>query len=213
MSIFIFTNVCLSLFSLSLSLFPNLPPFPACLQSMKENGDDDDDEGSNFGQGKSNKETLPNLKIAHVITVTCATPMVEEAEKKFPEMETSSTSAEENGGGENDLPEADQKPYEASKAEINEKEKQVELKEQCEDDDGFGGNQFDTNFEAHFEANFEDAFASQTIEQINAEASSSDKKDSPSEMPKQVVGGRASIPEELDSHQLARLQNLKESNA
>lgn len=136
--------------------------------------------------------------------------MVEDAEKKFldsDEPPPAATSTDENG--ENDLPEADQKPYEATKG--NEKEKRVELKEQCEDDDGFGGNQFEANFDANFEANFEDAFASQTIEQI--EASSSDKKDSPSDLPKQVIGGRASIPEELDSHQLARLQNLKESNA
>lgn len=123
---------------------------------------------------------------------------MEDADKKF--------EVEENGSGENDLPEADQKPYKANKSQVNEKEKQVELKEQCDDDDGFGGNQFETNFEANFEANFEDAF-------VPAEASTSEKKDSPSEMPKQVVGGRASIPEELDSHQLARLQNLKESNA
>lgn len=179
---------------------------------MKENGEEDE-EGSSFGQGNSKKEARPNLSVAQII-VTCATPCVEDAEKKFPEMEASSTSTEENNAGENDLPEADQKPYRAKKSE-NEKEKQVELKEQCEDDDGFGGNQFETNFEANFEANFEDAFASQTIEEINAEASSSqpEKKESPSEMPKQVVGGRASIPEELDSHQLARLQNLKESNA
>lgn len=35
----------------------------------------------------------------------------------------------------------------------------------------------------------------------------------PTEEPKQVVGGRASIPDELEPHQLACLQNLKESNA
>lgn len=183
---------------------------------LKENGEEDeDDEGGGFGQGKSKKETQPNLSVAQII-VTCATPMVEDAEKRFIEPEASSTSAEENGGGENDLPEADQKPYQASKSEINEKEKQVELKEQCEDDDGFGGggNQFEANFDANFEANFEDAFASQTIEQIEASSSSkADQKDSPTGIPKQVVGGRASIPEELDSQQLARLQNLKESNA
>ncbi|XP_048523850.1 protein nervous wreck-like isoform X3 [Dendroctonus ponderosae] len=34
-----------------------------------------------------------------------------------------------------------------------------------------------------------------------------------SDPPKQVVGGRASIPDELEPHQLARLQDLKESNA
>ncbi|KAJ3661087.1 hypothetical protein Zmor_005506 [Zophobas morio] len=35
----------------------------------------------------------------------------------------------------------------------------------------------------------------------------------PDAEPKQVVGGRASIPDELEPHQLARLQDLKESNA
>ncbi|XP_050308619.1 protein nervous wreck isoform X3 [Anthonomus grandis grandis] len=33
------------------------------------------------------------------------------------------------------------------------------------------------------------------------------------DVPKQIVGGRASIPDELEPHQLARLQDLKESNA
>lgn len=182
------------------------------LRHLKENGEGEEDD---FGEGKSKKATQPNLSVAQII-VTCATPMVEDAEKKFLDEEEPSTS--ETGAGENDLPEADQKPYDASKKvkKENEKEKQVELKEQCEEDDGFGSNKFEANFEANFDANFEDAFASQTVEEINASAESSsksDKKDSPSDMPKQVVGGRASIPEELDSQQLARLQNLKESNA
>lgn len=71
-------------------------------------------------------------------------------------------------------------------------------------DDGFGA-----NFEANFDANFDDAFAggAQSAD-VNAELSVDDVQ-----TPKQVVGGRASIPEELDSNQLARLQNLKESNA
>lgn len=47
-----------------------------------------------------------------------------------------------------------------------------------------------------FEANFDDAFG-ETPEAI---------------LPKQL-GGRASIPDELEPHQLERLQNLKESNA
>ncbi|XP_055603690.1 protein nervous wreck [Uranotaenia lowii] len=64
---------------------------------------------------------------------------------------------------------------------------------------------FEANFEANFAANFDDAFGS---------SSSSNSQPEPEpEIPKQVVGGRASIPEELEPHQLARLQNLKESNA
>lgn len=71
------------------------------------------------------------------------------------------------------------------------------------------GDGFEANFEAHFDANFDDAFSggAQSAD-INAELRGDDVQ-----TPKQVVGGRASIPEELDSNQLARLQNLKESNA
>lgn len=138
--------------------------------------------------------------------MTCATPQVEEPETKFPD-ETSE---------ENDLPEADQKPTVSSappKApppvhapdnhKISEKEQKEEVKEQC-DEDGFGADNFGANFEAHFEANFEDAFTPQTPVEESPAAE---------EVPKQVVGGRASIPDELAPHQLARLQNLKESNA
>lgn len=117
--------------------------------------------------------------------------MVEE-EKKFPELDD--TVVETTNAATNVVEKKD--------AAVSEKEKQVEDKEQCEDD-GFGGDNFGANFEAHFEANFEDAFASQTVEEIKASG----------DVPKQVVGGRASIPEELDSHQLERLQSLKESNA
>lgn len=54
--------------------------------------------------------------------------------------------------------------------------------------------------EHFFEANFDEAFQEDAFkEEPNA--------------PKVVTGGRASIPDELAPHQLARLQNLKESNA
>lgn len=56
-------------------------------------------------------------------------------------------------------------------------------------------NAFEANFDAAFEANFDNAFGEDA------------------EVPKQVVGGRASIPDELEPQQLARLQSLKESNA
>ncbi|XP_023172376.2 protein nervous wreck isoform X7 [Drosophila hydei] len=81
---------------------------------------------------------------------------------------------------------------------------------------------FEADFEANFDANFDDAFAGSaggggggggggqsTGLDMNTEAQAEDVI----EAPKQVVGGRASIPEELDSNQLARLENLKESNA
>ncbi|XP_059217219.1 protein nervous wreck isoform X3 [Stomoxys calcitrans] len=75
---------------------------------------------------------------------------------------------------------------------------------------------FEANFEANFDANFDDAFANagggggggpQSVDESEQEQAAD------VDAPKQVVGGRASIPEELDSNQLARLQNLKESNA
>ncbi|KRF83876.1 uncharacterized protein Dvir_GJ12746, isoform H [Drosophila virilis] len=96
-----------------------------------------------------------------------------------------------------------------------------------------GSTGFEADFEANFDANFDDAFAasgaaaeagpaagggsggggggggqSSSLD-LNCEAPAEDVI----ETPKQVVGGRASIPEELDSNQLARLENLKESNA
>lgn len=53
----------------------------------------------------------------------------------------------------------------------------------------------DNKFEANFEANFDGAFGVPKPK-----------------LPKQL-GGRASIPDELEPHQLERLQSLKESNA
>uniref|UniRef100_A0A182FFG9 FCH and double SH3 domains protein 2 n=2 Tax=Anopheles albimanus TaxID=7167 RepID=A0A182FFG9_ANOAL len=73
--------------------------------------------------------------------------------------------------------------------------------------DPFGAH-FEANFEANFAANFDDAFGGG-----GGGGSAGDDSASQPEIPKQVVGGRASIPEELEPHQLARLQNLKESNA
>ncbi|KAI8126202.1 F-BAR and double SH3 domains protein 2 [Lucilia cuprina] len=73
------------------------------------------------------------------------------------------------------------------------------------------GGAFEANFEANFDANFDDAFASRGGGPQSMDESKQEDVDVGA--PKQVVGGRASIPEELDSNQLERLQNLKESNA
>ena len=84
---------------------------------------------------------------------------------------------------------------------------------------------FEVDFDAHFEANFDDAFGNNNNNNNNNATVANNDAFAPSriddafssssepEIPKQVVGGRASIPEELEPHQLARLQNLKESNA
>lgn len=85
------------------------------------------------------------------------------------------------------------KPHGAMKPTVQPPPPPIKAKEKREEP------QADENaFEANFEANFDDAFGNFGDEQQH---------------PIQVVGGRASIPEELDSHQLERLQNLKESNA
>lgn len=48
---------------------------------------------------------------------------------------------------------------------------------------------------------------------MDCESPTSPEQDGIQSPPKQVQGGRASIPDELEPHQLARLQDLKESNA
>lgn len=97
---------------------------------------------------------------------------------------------------------------------------------------GGGSSGFEANFEANFDANFDDAFAGagsglggggggggEQSHDLDVNGEPGETGSDPAageediEAPKQVVGGRASIPEELDSNQLARLQNLKESNA
>ncbi|XP_075162935.1 FCH and double SH3 domains nervous wreck isoform X2 [Haematobia irritans] len=116
---------------------------------------------------------------------------------------------------EEDLPSSDQdhdssdvQPLDEAEDPFNEKSNAAGASESSA-----GG--FEANFEANFDANFDDAFANtgggggggpQSVDESEQEQTDVDA-------PKQVVGGRASIPEELDSNQLARLQNLKESNA
>ncbi|XP_053956001.1 protein nervous wreck isoform X3 [Anastrepha ludens] len=176
-----------------------------------------------------------NLGMAQII-VTAATPMVEDGtDKSFPPVG-------ESDGGSADAATAktassdDGKPVKQKKVEpkqlaqiaadenenheddthSSDQDPDSEVKTLQEAEDPFNekgsvdaGNGFEANFEANFDANFDDAFAggAQSAD-LNAEPSVDDVQ-----APKQVVGGRASIPEELDSNQLARLQNLKESNA
>ncbi|GAB0090261.1 Protein nervous wreck [Sergentomyia squamirostris] len=152
-----------------------------------------DDGGEDFG-----------LNVVHV-TVTAATPMAEHPEMTFPavkedveaEEAEEATAAHED---EKDLPSPP--PQEQAPLEREDSPEDLPPPEApapalpTPESDPFGdGGQFEANFEADFSANFEDAFAGDP------------------EPPKQVVGGRASIPEELAPHQLERLQNLKESNA
>ncbi|XP_055537700.1 protein nervous wreck [Wyeomyia smithii] len=202
-------------------------------------------------------ESENQLNFAQII-VTAATPMHEDADKKFPpppaneedddqgednqpeeivekqEQEKQEVSAKEKSKAESPPKEQPQQPKQAppskpptlpkpvkppsppkpAKAESPPKEQHKvtsppvnEILEEESDEEEFAPAPleepaapfeatFDAKFEANFAANFDDAFGN-----------------GPAEIPKQVVGGRASIPEELEPHQLARLQNLKESNA
>lgn len=155
------------------------------------------------------------------ISVTAATPMVEDADKEFlPQEEEESRDSPPEPE-----PEIQQQPqptqmtasevYNDTILEESEPEDDEPIKpppkmappplppaaaaaaaqEKKSDPESPDPNAFEANFEAAFEANFDSAF------------------DNDSEVPKQVVGGRASIPDELDTQQLARLQDLKESNA
>lgn len=150
------------------------------------------------------------------ISVTAATPMAEHPEMAFPpvkeEVEAEEAEAEEcakeSPPGEDedkDLPPPPPQEIQENPEEVDDfgedlpppVEKPPEAPAiPAPESDPFGADgEFEANFEANFSANFEDAFAGDP------------------EPPKQVVGGRASIPEELAPHQLERLQNLKESNA
>ncbi|XP_054734814.1 protein nervous wreck isoform X2 [Anastrepha obliqua] len=220
---------------------PSMPP-PVLIQEPGMEDDISDDGNSppslpppalNIGSSKEGNSL--NLGMAQII-VTAATPMVEDGtDKSFPPVgesdggsvdaataktassddgkpvkqkkvepkQLAQTAADENENHEDDTHSSDQDP-------------DSEVKTLQEADDPFNekgsvdaGNGFEANFEANFDANFDDAFAGGAQSaNLNAEPSVDDVQ-----APKQVVGGRASIPEELDSNQLARLQNLKESNA
>ncbi|XP_017495025.1 PREDICTED: uncharacterized protein LOC108383156 [Rhagoletis zephyria] len=188
--------------------------------------------------GTSKEGNSLNLGMAQII-VTAATPMVEDGtDKSFPPVgesdggsaaEAAATAKTASGGNDKAVKQKKVEPKPvapAAAADENENheddthssdqdpDSEVKTLQEAEDPfnekgSGDAGDGFEANFEAHFDANFDDAFSggAQSAD-INAELSADDVQ-----TPKQVVGGRASIPEELDSNQLARLQNLKESNA
>lgn len=150
------------------------------------------------------------------ISVTAATPMVEDADKEFlPQEEEEARDSPPEPEPEVQQPQPTQQQQPQAVTEVY-NDTILEESEPDEDDEPMKSppkmappplppaakedtepdpNAFEANFEAAFEANFDNAFGDD------------------SEVPKQVVGGRASIPDELEPQQLARLQDLKESNA
>lgn len=140
------------------------------------------------------------------VTITAATPMCEHAETGFPQPpEAESQSGEVSEDQEEAVAESPTSSQSSNSPPISSPpamppppapptviRPKPDVVPQAEVDP----NHFEANFDAAFDADFDAAF-----------------EEPEDNTPKQVVGGRASIPEELDSHQLERLQNLKESNA
>ena len=164
------------------------------------------------------------------IVITAATPMIEEAEHAFPPVEnTSGDIADEQTQQDDRVPAQDgATDFELAGEDVMTNGAISEHRDE-EEDDGFeDGDRAPEN---------EPAFVCQDDgddqpDSAQYPASSSTEGDCDTTGPstadnsisnvhmanddtelKQVIGGRASIPDELEPHQLARLQDLKESNA
>ncbi|KAF5277094.1 hypothetical protein FQA39_LY06332 [Lamprigera yunnana] len=164
------------------------------------------------------------LGVAQIV-ITAATPMVEEAEKTFPPIEEESPSVNH----------VDEKLKDANKEQIDEEEEEDESRTTdqtiCENkiNEQVVKKETDTPDEIEGRPNLEDQTESSTLPVSSSTGSDGETtgpstaenslshtvshEDDVTEPPKQVVGGRASIPDELEPHQLAQLQDLKESNA
>lgn len=163
------------------------------------NGDDEE------GQKKSSEDF--GLEVAQIV-ITAATPMIEEPDQPFPQTEDPNVIREEDEEEEEEEPEEYEQKEEEEPAEksptlpIEEEEKSPTTENQPVDctaqhvSSSTGSEAGDTTGPSTAENSVSHAPPAEDVSE-----------------PKQVVGGRASIPDELEPHQLACLQNLKESNA
>ncbi|KAK4877431.1 hypothetical protein RN001_009937 [Aquatica leii] len=176
-------------------------------EDLEETAEKDDED---FGLG-----------VAQIV-ITAATPMVEDADKSFPPIEeTPSVNHvdEQVKIDKDDIEEEDEdesKTIEQTICENKIAEQKTKKESETPDD-------------AEGRTNVEDQTESSTLPVSSSTGSDGDTtgpstaensisqtvshEDDITEPPKQVVGGRASIPDELEPHQLAQLQDLKESNA
>lgn len=127
------------------------------------------------------------------IEITAATPMVEDVDKSFPPSEDSPCANHVDEEGDE---EEEQVQTGESKKEIEVAEEQATESSPLPISSSTGSDGETTG----------PSTAENSISQTGAE-------EELGEAPKQVIGGRASIPDELEPHQLAQLQDLKESNA
>lgn len=171
--------------------------------------DDNDDE---FGLG-----------VAQIV-ITAATPMVEDTDHSFPPPEETPTNhvnkeeqskvdAEET---KDDVDTREQPPQEpvdvlpeeqVSSKTVSQQDLETIASEEAEDKSAIDDQPDQYPVSSSTEGDGE------TTGPSTAENSISNIPPIEDTEPKQVVGGRASIPDELEPHQLARLQDLKESNA
>lgn len=168
-------------------------------------GDQVDDEGNfapNFAQ----------------IVITAATPMVEDPEKKFPpvEKENEETHKEEQCQKEPEIPKQEPPQVEKISEPTSEQKHETKIEEEMEtriEEDEVSTADDQPADCGPFPVSSSSASEGESTGPSTAENSQQQDQDIDHSTPKQVVGGRASIPDELAPHQLARLQNLKESNA
>ncbi|XP_045462322.1 protein nervous wreck isoform X4 [Harmonia axyridis] len=166
-------------------------------ESREMNHDDKFSSGGDFGLG-----------VAQIV-ITAATPMIEEAESAFPqpEEETHNVIEEEEEVEKEEEKEPEEEcPLEPEEEERSHPPKQSRMDSMDDIDDTPADS-------APFAISSSTGSDGETTGPSTAENSISHVPPPTDAEPKQVVGGRASIPDELEPHQLARLQDLKESNA
>lgn len=163
--------------------------------------------------------------------ITAATPM-EEIEHSFPEVEGKKSGKSEGGGGSKPPSMPPPPPPPAAIAEATEEEVEDESKpaegtsknkvEREESDDKSledlpaDSAPFPVSSSSGSEADTASAPSTGDNSQSRGtvvEVESTDEVEPDIIPPQMLIGGRASIPEELQPEQLERLQNLKESNA
>lgn len=171
------------------------------------------DDGPENGSKMVRKEEAKNnydfgLGVAEIV-ITAATPMKEEPEQPFPPPEESTNEAEEFIIDPlTEIPE-EEEIVEENKPDIKE---ELEEEKSIADDQPTDSAPFPNSSSTGSDG---DSTGPSTAE--NSQSLPTKNKDDDilidDDIPKQVVGGRASIPDELEPHQLAQLQDLKESNA
>ncbi|XP_072401279.1 protein nervous wreck isoform X2 [Diabrotica undecimpunctata] len=143
------------------------------------------------------------------IVITAATPMMEEAASPFPPPEESEVNHKDGGKDPSSIPEEDEEDSKPppSLPSVESDNKRQETMDDLEE--VFEDHHADTPFVVSSSTGSD----GETTGPSTAENSVSQAPPATEPETKQVVGGRASIPDELEPHQLARLQDLKESNA